>query len=129
MKPKNQVVIVTGAGRGIGKAIAQRCAAESAKVALVARTESTLQDVVDEIHGVGGKALVALADVSGQQRLLPWSNGWYKCSAQSTCSSTMPIGWARSVQHGRWIQRIGVRPWPLTSRASSSVAMPCCPAW
>lgn len=66
MKLKNQVVIVTGAGRGIGKAIAQRCAAEGAKVALVARTESTLQEVADEIHDAGGIALVLPADVSDQ---------------------------------------------------------------
>ncbi len=66
MKPKNQVVIVARAERGIGKAIAQRCAAESAKVALVALTESTLQEVADEIHGVGGKATVAPSDDSSQ---------------------------------------------------------------
>ena len=80
MKPKHQVVIVTRGKRGIGKAIAQRCAAESAKVALVARTESTLQDVADEIHGVGGKALVAPDDVSSQA---PPAKRWQRSYRQN----------------------------------------------
>jgi len=37
---ENQVAIVTGAGRGIGEAIAKRLAAEGAKIAVVSRTES-----------------------------------------------------------------------------------------
>ena len=37
---ENQVAVVTGAGRGIGEAIAKHLAAEGAKIAVVSRTES-----------------------------------------------------------------------------------------
>ncbi len=46
---ENQVAIVTGAGRGIGEAIARRFAAEGARVAVVSRTESNSQKVADAI--------------------------------------------------------------------------------
>ena len=40
--------VVTGAGTGIGRAIAQRLAAEGARLTLLARDESRLQDVVPD---------------------------------------------------------------------------------
>ena len=50
MKLANQVAIVTGAGRGIGQAIANRLAAEGAKVACVSRTEANAAKVAEEIN-------------------------------------------------------------------------------
>ncbi|MFN5640677.1 MAG: SDR family NAD(P)-dependent oxidoreductase, partial [Akkermansiaceae bacterium] len=41
MQFKDQVVVVTGAGRGIGQEIARAFAAEGAKVALISRSESS----------------------------------------------------------------------------------------
>jgi len=64
MKLKNQVAIVTGASRGIGRAIAQRCAEEGAQVALVARTASKLEEAAAEIREGGGAALAVPADVT-----------------------------------------------------------------
>ncbi len=64
MKLKNQVAIVTGASRGIGRAIAQGCAEEGAKVALAARTASTLEEVAAEIRDRGGEALAIPTDVT-----------------------------------------------------------------
>jgi NAD(P)-dependent dehydrogenase (short-subunit alcohol dehydrogenase family) len=66
MKLKNQVAIVTGASQGIGRAIAQRCAEAGAKVALVARTASKLEEVATEIRDGGGAALAIPADVTDQ---------------------------------------------------------------
>ncbi|WP_152981761.1 SDR family NAD(P)-dependent oxidoreductase, partial [Hymenobacter sp. AT01-02] len=48
--------LVTGAGKGIGRAIAVALAQEGANVALLARTESQLRDVAQEIEQLGGKA-------------------------------------------------------------------------
>ena len=64
---QGQVAIVTGAGRGFGKAIAQRFAAEGAAVTLTSRTERELNNAVAEIEAAGGRALAVPADVVNSQ--------------------------------------------------------------
>jgi 3-oxoacyl-[acyl-carrier protein] reductase len=65
MRFENQVAIVTGAGRGIGHAIAVRLAREGARVASVSRTEANAQKTADEINGLRAGAAKAYAvDVS-----------------------------------------------------------------
>ena len=59
-----ETAIVTGAGRGFGRAIALRLAKEGAAVTLVSRTRTELDTVAREIAAQGGKAAVALADVA-----------------------------------------------------------------
>ena len=58
-----RVAFVTGASRGIGKAIAQRCAAAGATVAACARDDHA-QSVVDEIVASGGTAISQYLDVT-----------------------------------------------------------------
>src|SRR4051794_34973919 len=52
-----KVAIVTGAGQGIGEAIALAYAAEGAKVIVTGRTKSKLDEVVGKIEAAGGTAL------------------------------------------------------------------------
>ena len=58
-----RVVFVTGASRGIGKAVAQRCAAAGATVVACARDDHA-QPVVDEIAASGGTAIAQSLEVT-----------------------------------------------------------------
>lgn len=61
---KGQVAVVTGGGRGIGRAIALRFAREGAAIVVTARTEKEIQKVAAEIQEAGGKAAAVVADIA-----------------------------------------------------------------
>ncbi len=60
----NQVAVVTGAGRGIGRAIALKFAAESADVVCVSRTQENSEKVAAEVRALGRQAWAVALDVS-----------------------------------------------------------------
>ncbi len=59
-----QIAVVTGAGRGIGRAIALKFSAAGADVACVSRTEANSQKVADEIKALGRNAWAYAVDVA-----------------------------------------------------------------
>lgn len=73
MRFENQVAVVTGAGRGIGQAIALRLANEGARVACVSRTEANAKSIVDQIHAIRPNAAkpysVDVADHAAVQKI------------------------------------------------------------
>lgn len=72
MRFENQVAIVTGAGRGIGHAIAVRLASEGARVACVSRTEENAKRTSDEINAARADAAKFYAvDVSDHESVQP----------------------------------------------------------
>ncbi|WP_420561452.1 SDR family NAD(P)-dependent oxidoreductase [Tepidicaulis sp.] len=60
---ENRLALITGASRGIGRAVALAMAAEGAHVILVARTVGALEEVDDEIQKIGGKATLVPLDL------------------------------------------------------------------
>ncbi|MCK4693629.1 MAG: SDR family oxidoreductase [Anaerolineales bacterium] len=66
MRLKEKVAIITGGGRGIGRAIASGFAEQGAQVVVASRTWDELQEVTDEIHGRDQSALPILCDVTDE---------------------------------------------------------------
>ena len=64
MRLDGKVAIVTGASRGIGKAVALAFASAGARLTLAARSEPELDEVVREIQALGGVALPVKTDVT-----------------------------------------------------------------
>jgi NAD(P)-dependent dehydrogenase (short-subunit alcohol dehydrogenase family) len=66
---KGKTALVTGAGRGIGRAIAIGYAEAGADVVIVSRTQSDLEEVADQIQQAGGKAYTFEADVTNKRHI------------------------------------------------------------
>jgi 3-oxoacyl-[acyl-carrier protein] reductase len=64
-----RVAVVTGGGRGIGRAVALRLALEGASVAICGRTQRDLDKAEERIRSYGGNALSAVVDVSDEQQV------------------------------------------------------------
>lgn len=64
---ENRVALITGSGRGIGRAMARLFAKEGANVFLTARTRTELSDACREIQAAGGKAGFLSADLTQER--------------------------------------------------------------
>lgn len=69
MSDEQRVALVTGASRGIGRAIALHLAAQNRHVVLLSRSESALNDLAATIQANGGSASVKVCDIGDSEEL------------------------------------------------------------
>jgi len=59
-----EVVVITGASAGVGRATARAFARRGARIGLIARDSDALSAACDDVHALGGKAVMCVADVA-----------------------------------------------------------------
>jgi len=69
-KLNEKAALITGASRGLGKAMAVALAQAGARIALVARNEEKLKEAAEAVRGVGGEAAVFQADVAEEAQVV-----------------------------------------------------------
>ncbi len=68
-----KIAVVTGAGSGLGEAIAIGLAEQEAELVLIGRREDKLKNTRDRIHAIGGKAIYYITDVSQKEEVAQMS--------------------------------------------------------
>ena len=91
-----QTALVTGAARGLGRAIALALADAGADVALGLRDAGTADDLVADIEAMGRRALAVQMDVTDLAQLGPAVDAVVATSGASTSSSTTPASGPRT---------------------------------
>jgi len=69
LKLQDRVAIIVGGSQGIGEAISLVFSEEGAKIAVVARTKSKLDEVASKIRQKGGRAIAIAADVTNERQV------------------------------------------------------------
>jgi NAD(P)-dependent dehydrogenase (short-subunit alcohol dehydrogenase family) len=70
MRLQDKVVVITGAGHGLGRESARLFASEGAKVVVTDIVDTHVKTLADEINGSGGQAVAARADVTSEDDML-----------------------------------------------------------
>lgn len=109
----NQVAIVTGAGRGLGRAVALALAEHGASVVLASRNAPELDEVVKEVRRAGGHALAQTADVADDrqvQELILAAEQWVGPATivVNGAGTTVPIGPLARSDPAAWLRGLAV---------------------
>lgn len=110
---RNKTVLVTGAGRGIGQVIAMKCAAEGARLILLARTESELNKTSELIKERGGEANPFGCDISSDDDVRGVLDSATKACGDvdvlvNNAGVQPPIGPFADVDMDEWKRNVGV---------------------
>ena len=121
--------LVTGAGRGLGAALARELARRGARVVLVARSKPDLDRVAAEIRAEGGEAHVLPADVGDKESVYPLAGaavgaypGWGAYSASKAALDHLSRVWAAELD-GTGVRFLGIDPGEMNTRMHAE-AMP-----
>lgn len=108
MTIENKVVVITGAGSGMGRATAFHLAALGAKVVLGARREARIAEVARQITLSGGQAVYGQPTLLCTRTSWPWrtwparssggSTSWSTTPASAHCLDSMPCKWRRGTR-------------------------------
>ncbi|MCU1651847.1 MAG: 3-oxoacyl-[acyl-carrier protein] reductase [Pseudonocardiales bacterium] len=120
-----RLALVTGAGRGIGRAIAHRLAAEGARLALVARSAHEIAETARQVRADGGQAVAVPADLADHRQL-----GQLPTRVRDECGEVdilvnnagvvWPLGPSAAVDPGEWAAAVGIN---LTAAATLTFAL------
>jgi NAD(P)-dependent dehydrogenase (short-subunit alcohol dehydrogenase family) len=69
MSKKQEVVVITGASAGVGRATVWEFARRGARIALLARNAAALEDALEEVRCLGGQALIIPTDVADPEQV------------------------------------------------------------
>lgn len=111
MRLEGRVALITGAGRGIGRAIALAYAKEGANLGLSARTASELEETARQVKALGAQACVLLADVTDEYQVQDMVEGTLERFSSidilvNNAGMVGPVGALQDNNISHWVQTI-----------------------
>ncbi|MCW2549623.1 MAG: family NAD(P)-dependent oxidoreductase [Mycobacterium sp.] len=112
-----RVAVITGAGSGIGRALAQACAREGMKVVAADVEPGALQETVDSVTGAGGEAIAVITDVSKPAAVDALADAAYQAfgAVHLLCNNAgvfqAGVLWERTAADWEWV--LGVNVWGI----------------
>lgn len=123
-----KVAIVTGAGRGIGRATAKLFATEGAKVAVVSRTSTNVEAVVADIEASGGTALGVVCDIGSADQIkvavekVATTFGGVDILVNNAFDSSAPFSSILDLSHGAVAAKLRDGPYRLSGNDASRLS-------
>src|SRR5262249_53193425 len=111
---KDRVALVTGASKGIGRAVAEQLAREGANVVITARTEQQLQDTAREVCAMTDREVMAVAgDMSKSEdvdrAVKAALDKFGRIDILVTCAGSSPGGLLEELTEEQWMSSLNLK--------------------